>query len=315
MTPRFVFHAGKLPSDYRYAFEEALFNSAAFRELQARDWTSCYILHPDTLTIHGHVHFHVQDGVAQTPLRAPFGSAEFSRELPAATLYDFLEFAELQLAGAGVTEIIVKDPPDAYAPERAALVHAFFHTRGYTAIAADLGSVIPVSGRRFADLVNARKRWRLRQSRSHASRFAQLGNDAQRAVYDFIAACRRSKQYRLSMTADELRQAIDRFPERYRLFGVYAGDALVAASVTVHISEGILYHFISDHVRNTGSFSPGLLLMEGIYQYCQTKGVGLLDLGTSVVDAKPKFKLFNYKRELGAKPTIKFTFRKKTGGL
>ena len=131
-----VFHEGQLPSNYRYVFEVAIFNTAAFRELQSnKGWTSFYILHPPTSSVYGHLHLHVAGTVAQTPLRAPFGSLETAPTLSAYTLYNFLQFVESKLASAGVSEILIKNPPDAYHPEKAALLNSFFFTRGYSASA------------------------------------------------------------------------------------------------------------------------------------------------------------------------------------
>lgn len=307
----FQFYLGALPSDYRYAFTAAVFNTPCFRALQsAEGWLSFYVLHPKTSAVHAHMHVHLGAGIAVTPLRAPFGSIETSPVLAPEMIFDFLEFVESKLGAAGASQIIIRNPPDAYDPGRAGLVNSFLIMRGYTVVAADVGSVIPVTSRSFADGLHARKKRKLNQSKGHAFHFAALQADELQSVYDFIRACRHTKGYPLSVTFDDLRHGLERCPGAYVLFGVYAKEELVAASVATLVNDRILYHFISDHTRKTGVFSPALVLMEGIYDYCVQKDLAILDLGTSVIAGKPNFKLLNFKRELGAMDTAKFTFSK-----
>lgn len=310
----FQFFRGELPPGYRYAFTAAVFNDPAFRMLQSPvGWLSFYVLHPETATVHAQLHIHVEAGLATTPLRAPFGSVEISPELNPEILYDFLGFVESELAAAGVSEVMIKNAPDAYDPRRAALVNSFLPMRGYSVLAADIGSVIPVTAKSFADGLHPRKKRKLNQSKGSDFHFVLLPDDAIQPVYDFILSRRRLRGYRLSVTCDDVRLAIERCPRAYALFGVYLEDRLVAASVTVHVNDRILYHFISDHLRGMGPFSPALVLMEGIYDYCREREIAILDLGTSVAGGKPDFNLLNFKRELGAVETVKYTFRKILG--
>jgi len=307
----FQFFHGELPPDYRYAFTAAIFNTRAFRALQSPvGWLCFYVLHPETATVHAHLYVHVEQGVATTPLRAPFGSVEVSSQLDPEMLYGFLEFVESDLVAAGISEVMIKNLPDAYDPRRAALVNSFLPMRGYSVLAADIGSVIAVTSKPIAECLHPRKRRKLNQSKGDDFRLVLLQHDAIQPVYDFILSRRRLRGYRLSVTCDELRLALERCPQAYVLFGVYLEDRLVAASITVRVNDRILYHFISDHHRGMGGFSPVLVLMEGIYDYCRERGIAILDLGTSVADGKPDFNLLNFKRELGAIETVKYSYRK-----
>ena len=310
----YIFHEGDLPSDYYFVFAAAIFNKPAYRLLQtAGGWSSFYVLDPRARSVHGHLHFHLREGLAVTPLRAPFGSADVSPDIPLSVLAGFLEFAESRLAQAGVSKIMIKNPPDAYQPATARILHQLFVDRDYTIASTETTSIIFVSPTPFSDMIHPRKKRKLKQSSSFPFLFSRLEKNCLPEVYEFISICRMSKKYALSITFDELRRMIDQFPEEYHLFAVYHREKLVAASVAIQVNDKVLYHFISDHIRKIGSFSPALVLMEGIYDFCARQNLQMLDLGTSAPDGIPNSKLLNFKKELGGKVATKFTFIKTLG--
>lgn len=257
--------------------------------------------------------FHIADGVARSPLRAPFGSLDLKPGLAPRVVFDFLIFVEDKLRNMRVTRMVVKNPPDLYDSQRMALLANFFLTHQYQIIDAEVGAIMPVSSDAFSERIHRRKKRKLEQTRTDALRFVRLKRHELADVYDFIAACRLQKNYKLSITSDELSQFVDRFPEDYLLFGVFYGTQMVGASVAIRVYKNALYHFISDHVRKLDARRPSLILMEGIYEYCLSEGISLLDLGTSMRDGKPDVKLLRFKTEMGAQLTHKFSFQKNLG--
>ena len=308
----YIFLEGDVPPDYQFVFPVAVFNRSAYRFMQAeRGWSSFYIVHPETKSIHGHIHFYVSEGSAVSPLRAPFGSIEASSHMPAAVMKDFLKFAEIRLIRAGVSRIVVKNPPEAYHPAVAERFRAVFvDDLKYAVRYSETTSIIHVSPTPFGNVIHPRKKRKLKQSHSVPYIFSQLEKESLPAVYEFISLHRTQKKYRLSITLDELRRRMDHFPRTYHIFGVYHMERLVAASVAITVNDNVLYHFISDHIPRIASFSPALVLMEGLYNFCQQQNLELLDLGTSAPDEKPSASLSRFKGELGGKPAFKFTFEK-----
>jgi lipid II:glycine glycyltransferase (peptidoglycan interpeptide bridge formation enzyme) len=112
------------------------------------------------------------------------------------------------------------------------------------------------------------------------------------------------------MTLNELKKAFEQFPEHYVLFAVLHEGRLAAASIAIKIKENILYNFYSAHPNDYNHLSPVVMLIEGMYEFCQQNNVNLLDLGTSALEGKPNFSLLDFKLRLGAKPYAKLTFEK-----
>lgn len=262
------------------------------------------------MAIHGHIHFQLSDGLALSPLRAPFGSLEASAGVAADILISFMEYVESQLRNAGASRVIIKNPPHAYQPHLAGTLHALFVALDYTIMNEEVTAVIPVSDAPYGGLMHPRKTRKLKHTKAYPFAFSRMQKEFLPAVYEFISACREHKKYQLSMTLDDLTKAFDLFPDTYQLFAVHHDDRLVAASVVVRLYHDVLYHFMSDHVRGTGSYTPALVLMEGLYEFCVEEKIRMLDLGTSAPEQKESQSLIRFKKELGGQASYKRTYVK-----
>jgi hypothetical protein len=291
-------------------FEVSLFNQPQHLLLQAREgWHTFSVLHTKHQRIDALLHLHVEDGIARSPFKAPFGSVEFSPKLPPVTLFQFLEFVEAKIRARGVKAVIIKNPPHDYNPAGSALLQVFFSNQGYHIALAETGSMIAVREYSERGLARLTKR-NLRGAREARLEFRKVSADHLEVIYSFILACRKQKNYSLSMTLAALREALDQFPQQYVLFGVYQEDTLVAASVAIHVNSRVLYNFYADHATAFDHLSPVVLLTEGLVRYAQEQKASWLDLGTSALEDKPNFGLLDFKIRLGATPTAKLTFEK-----
>lgn len=306
------FFEGKLPSAYRYNFEPYLFNREEYRLLQsASQWLSFYLLNEHDLLVEGHLHFYVKDDSAHSIIQSPFGGIEYSERVDRKTLFHFIEFVCENLKARGTKNIRIVNPPHAYAPVTLTLTETFLYNQGFEVSTAEIGSVISVTNKPFLDILHARKRRKLTQSLQSSLTFKVLDSTLLDQVYSFIESQRKEKSYQLSISRDHLARSVKTLNDAYVLFGVFDEDKLVAASVAVRVSQTILYHFISDHIRKIGDAKPALILMNGIYNFCLENNITLLDLGTSAKGSQPNFKLIKFKTEIGGQLTHKHTFTKK----
>lgn len=299
------------PPDYRVGFEDALFNRYEHRLLQASNgWHSYHILDQKHQQVSGAIHFYVSGGVARSPLRSPFGSVEFSEALPAAVLFAFLQFVEKKLIERGVTRVMIKSYPQAYAERQSVMLQTFLLNLGYGVVNAEMASVIDVTATPAVRNFHRSERRKLNKARAAGFSFKKLSNESLPDVYTFIHGCRREKDYVLSMTLSDLHLAISRFPDQYLLFAVFQHNRMAAASITIRAKERILYDFYHDHDAAFDYYSPVVLLVEGMYNFCYANNIGMIDLGTSTIDGMPNFSLLHFKQYLGGKPTPKLTFEK-----
>ncbi len=306
----YVFHSGTLPEGYHRTIDVSLFNEISHLELQATSrWQSYYALNQKRKEVTALIHFHIVDTTATSLLQAPYGSVECAAEISSSLLYGFLEWVTDTLQQQGVKKIIIKNPPDAYAPSRAALLNVFLPNLKYQLTDAALGSMITVHNSVYAFQHPWEKR-KLKQAMQAGLVVEALAADRFDEVYLFILACRKQKNYSLSMTLAELRTVVKNFPDRFTLFGILKDSTLVAASIAVRVTKNILYNFYSDHAPEYDHLSPVVMLIEGMHTHCITEEITQLDLGTSAVEGIPNFGLLHFKMRLGGVPTPKFTFEK-----
>ncbi len=308
----YIFHEGQLPDGYEPNFDPALFNQPQHLYLQSSSgWTAFYVLHKKYGHISAAIYIHREEGVARSPFKSPFGSFEISPSLPHKVLFAFLEYIESRLKAHGVKEIVIKTPPPIYQPDSSALIHTFLFNQGYQVIDAEVGAVISVTENTYECYPDAWERRKLRQAYEAGLRFKELSPDQLSEAYIFILACRKQRGHTLSMSLSDLKSAVDNFPNRYLIFGVLEGERLAGASIAIRVRDHILYNFYTAHPKDFDHVSPVVMLVEGLYGYCQRNNIGHLDLGTSAVDKKPNFGLLDFKLRLGAQATSKLTLGKK----
>jgi len=306
----FTFHESDPGETKTFDFESSLFHHPAHLSLQrAEGWKWYYTLHTKRANIVASLYLNINGEVANSAVRSPFGTVECAAAIPAEILYRFLVFVETRLRKIGVRKIIVKNPPLHYAMKSGALLQTFLFNQGYTVTDATVGT-IRYTHDDFSSGLNRLEQRKLKKSGNEKLHCDFLSHDNLEDVYFFIHKCRQEKEYPLSMTLADLQQTITRFPDRYALLGVYLNEEMVAASLSVRVTSSILYNFYADHAAVYDHLSPTVLLVKGLYEYCQQNAIDLLDLGTSAVNGQPNFGLLNFKMRLGGRPSPKLTFEK-----
>ena len=100
------------------------------------------------------------------------------------------------------------------------------------------------------------------------------------------------------------------FPGDYLLFGVFDKNKLIATSVCIKVNDKILYCFYIGDALAFRPHSPITLLINGIYEYCQTNDFKMLDLGISTDKGILNKGLYAFKKTFGSFDSYKLTFLK-----
>ena len=253
----YIIHEGKLPREIKADYEPAIFNTLSFSALQdPLHWLSYYLIDQEKKTAAAGIHFHVSDGVASSPFRAPFGSVECSDKIKPASLYRFLEYIQADLKQKGVSEIHIKNPPRAYFPENGALLEMFLLNQNFTVSDSQITAVIPITDAPFAEGIRRSQKLRMRQAEKAKFTFRNVPLAKIEEVYQFISRCHSDKGYKLSISLQDLQKTATAFGDRYLLFGIYDGEKMVAASVSIRVYSHILYNFLINHEKQYNSLSP-----------------------------------------------------------
>ena len=305
------FHEGPVPEGYQRGAAPAIFNTPQHLVLQAVEgWHSFHALNEKHRIVVAAVHFHLAGGEARSPLKSPFGSVELAPGVSPLMVFKFLEFVESRLKSRGAQRIRIKHYPSDYNSADSALLHTFLINLGYGVAEAEAGALIAVTDGPFESTLDSWERRKLRQAAASGLQGRELPRAELKAVYEFIHACREQKGYELSMSLPDIQDAARTFEKEFILFGVFHEDRLVAASIAIRVSSGVLYNFYAAHDAGYDALSPVVFLIDRLHAYCRQHSIALLDLGTSAIDGKPNFGLLDFKLRLGARLTTKFTFEK-----
>lgn len=256
------------------------------------------------------VSFHPEGSTAISPCRAPFGSFVFSEHLPPKVLYDFVAACEQHLTARGIRSVKITDAPLFYR-EGSELLQTILFNQGYSVSKAELTTGIRVDHHHFDDKIEVWERRKLRQAKDKGAQFKMLPASELEVVYQLIQKSRSERGHSLSMSLEEVSKVVDTFKKEFLLSGVYISKELAAASIAIRVNREIVYNFYSGHPKKFDSLSPVVTLIGGLYRYCHTNHIRLLDLGTSAIHGQPNFPLLDFKLRLGAVPSMKITLTKK----
>lgn len=273
-------------------------------------WRSFYALRNEKKVARARVHFNLDNGVAISPFRNPFGSYEFSEAFSPRELYEFIRWVEGQLKSLGTKRVEIKSWPELYNGPCAAILSTLLFNLGYRVKTAELSACIEVNPSALYHIMSSWEKRKSGQIRKTNLRFAEIQGTRLKEVFDFISSCREEKRQSISMNYGQIKTVCDHFPDKFCLFGVYDNQALAAASISILVNKSILYNFYSAHAKQYDALSPVVRLMEGIYEYCRMDKIRMIDLGTSALKGRPNFSLLDFKLNLGATPTCKVTYEK-----
>ncbi len=119
-------------------------------------------------------------------------------------------------------------------------------------------------------------------------------------VYELITINRLSRGVSLSISLSQLRKSFTEIPDAYRCYGTFLGSKLIAAAITVLITDDFEYVYMWADDAQYRSLSPVVSLCETIVNDSKSRGVRTLDLGISSKNGILDEGLSRFKINLGA---------------
>jgi hypothetical protein len=255
--------------------------------------------------------FFVQSGKAISPIAAPFGSVECSSFFPEETLSLFIRTLIQAVRSMGAAALRLVNCPLQYAPESVERLSQQLLMHGFVIVETHQTSYLSVSNTPFdINLVSAERR-RLSKCLEAGLCFKQWQSPNKAEVIRFLTRMRRQKGYALTISPERLSDLFRMFPNECAVFTIMDGDIIAALTITVRVRNDILYNFQPASNPDYDAFSPMVLLMKGLYTYCQQHQIELLDLGLSLDENRQtKPGLARFKRNLGAQESPRLVFER-----
>jgi predicted N-acyltransferase len=225
-------------------------------------------------------------------------------------LFPVLTLVFVQLQKEKVTSLSITMPPDGYDFETGFLLAKILQNHGFQLGFQDLNFHLDVNSD-FKKHLHRSERWKLNKSIRAEYIFHKVEKPDWDLAFRLLNESRERKGFRLSMDQKSLEEAFNIFPDRYQLFAVVKEEETVAIAITLKINKEILYIFYTADLLKHRKLSPVVLLHNGIYQFCQSERIQLLDLGTSSLKGQVNSGVANFKRNLGGIASLKNTFVKR----
>jgi hypothetical protein len=235
---------------------------------------------------------------------------EFNPRLDVRHLDALLDAIESFARAQGLHQLRITSYPFSYAPEAAQTISQRLLDRGYTIDKSELSHHLPIQEGAFESLLIGSEKRRLNQCRRAGFKLREEAQPDLERVYQFVKSCRERRGFPISLPLEQFKALLERFPDVYTVFTLRDGSTIVALTVTVRINERILYNFYPADTDEYLSYSPTVMVTQGLYDYCRDKGYGLLDLGVSTDRGAPNYGLIRFKKNLGAQASLKLSFEK-----
>lgn len=245
-----------------------------------------------------------------SPLKAPFGSIEIQGPYSNSLTNQLIEKLLARLRDEKVTSITITMPPDGYNKEAGFLISKAYENYGFNILFQDFNFHIEVNSE-FRKHLHRSERWKLNKSIREGYTFRKVEIPDWEETFNLLQESRERKGFLLSMDRLSLEKSFKDFPEKYQLFSVLKDEKTVAIAVTIRVNKEILYVFYTADSLIHRKLSPVVLLHNGIYQYCISEKIEILDLGTCSLKGQVNSGVANFKKNLGGIVSLKNTFIKR----
>lgn len=284
------------------------FNSSSYLNLFAElDIHRFYLI--DEQTIVARIHFILENKIALSPAMAPFGGLETSIT-DVSVLLSFWENIEGTLRNLGIESIEIKSWPDAYTSDLNHFSDKLYLQIGFKIKYIDANFHQLTDAESALQLFQKPERKRLKKCQKHGFTFEKWENADLELAYELLYQFRKAKDIPLNISKHNFKKSLLTLSDKYSLFIVKDKNNIIGISLCVEINHDILYHFCLSADTRYNSFSPSVLLYEGIYNYCKAKSYKLFDFGTASLKGETIEGLYMFKQKLGGTLGRKTTFHK-----
>jgi len=308
----FEFLADQLPFGYAYNFDNYLFNKIKHINSQGIENRADYfIVNNVKKRIEGKIHFLINDGIAFSPYRSLFGSFEINPRIHPNLLPEFWNFIEDDLRKRKIGKVRIINYANCYSVKKAELIIKTLEQSGFSNTLVATNHHIEIDQEPLESKMHLMELRKLKKCRQLGYEFTEEPIEKAEDIYDFLSLCRAEQNIQVSISKAKFYEYLKEFPQNYLMFSVRDHEQLLAASIAVKVHRDILYNFLPGSLKQFNQYSPAVMLNEGLYRYCQSQKMELLDLGISTEkDGTEQKTLADFKERIGAKGSLKYFFEK-----
>lgn len=277
-----------------------IYNSAAFNALNSHKVRDVkYLFIGD-----GKTRFGIITGDGRSPFSAPFGGFDYNKEQG----FEQIDEAVAALKAYAHTPLRITLPPAFYDEDmvtmtasallrQGRLLHADVNYHFVTADVADIDRVLDVSGKK-----NLRRGMECFDGDDGVFVVAADADEA----YEVIRRNRMEHGYPLRMSLEEVKKTIELVPADF--FVLTREGVNIAAAQVFHVAGDIVQVIYWGDLRAYSRLRPMNYLAYRIFNHYHDTGVRIVDVGPSSENGMPNYGLCKFKRSIGCRASLKYTF-------
>ncbi|MGF1637700.1 MAG: hypothetical protein ACFCUU_11555, partial [Cyclobacteriaceae bacterium] len=211
------------------------------------------------------------------------------------------DFIKKDLLTKDLSEIVITHHASCYHESKAAVVHDILTALDFEVHLQATNHHIIIDEQSLNEKMQANEQRRLKKCVNSGMYFTLEPEQNAREIHDYIAARRKDKDLTISIGWEKMAMYLEEFPQTYLMFTVRDLEGnICAATVAVRVSKKILYNFLPASSTSKSEYSPMVMLLDGMYQFCQGHRYEILDLGISNdANGKPQKSLIHFKEKMG----------------
>ncbi|SDF04493.1 Acetyltransferase (GNAT) domain-containing protein [Dyadobacter soli] len=245
-----------------------------------------------------------------SPACAPFGGIMPAGKCDVTQLTFLLTCVREWITDHGGKMLTIKTAPSCYAPLIHELCHRSYLAAGFLPNHTYSNHYIPIADQAFERIIEPAERRRLAKGKKSGLSVAIKPSIYDKPTEDLLHCCYTAQGYTLPVPRGKMVHIINALPDHYLSFTTLLGNRPVATALMVHVSDTVLYHFLSGFLPEFRSLSPSLLLFEAAYELGRASRIQILDLGISLDHhGNQKPTLAGFKKRIGGIECPKIIYR------
>jgi lipid II:glycine glycyltransferase (peptidoglycan interpeptide bridge formation enzyme) len=206
--------------------------------------------------------------------------------------------------------VIIRHYAGFYDPVNSPVIETSLMHLGFNITLCDINHHLKIKNSLFSDHINKMELRQLKKCIEAGLEVRQAkGNEAGK-IYDIMTEFRTQKNIPITFSKDDFANSLEKMPENYTLFYVHDKQGeVIAATLMVRINDRVLYYFFPSDNPRRSSYSPMIMLMDGIFSYAKEHHYQYIDLGISSKNNTPQKGLIQFKENIGGLASVRLTFQ------
>jgi len=255
------------------------------------------------------ISFDFMDDKAISLLYCPYASLSIFKKVDSKILTSFIESVIEKLYIQSVKEIIIKLPPHFIEDNQENGLDKIFENCGFKIQSSEINHHITLDQNDYWDSIHQMQRRKIKKCIESGFQVQQEPIDSIAEIHYFIEKCRTQTGIGINISRKNLINAFEQLPDQYESFTVRnSANQIMAATVSVKVTEDVVYNYLPAFDRTFKTYSPLTLLTHHLVDRFKNEGYKYLDLGISSINGTPQKSLITFKERMGAIESNRLTY-------